>query len=170
LGLDVKRLLFIVLFVMVSSNAYALSSQECDCILEETRIELSLAPEYDWGSDRLKVLYPDTWQEERKKRGVMGDCSGKVWAITSKEMAAGKGRWTGKNVPFSRAPAASLVFFTFKKDRIDGHVGLSRRDTFQMKNDVANASATFNKFRSVPVGEDVDNNFFKYLSQVREID
>jgi hypothetical protein len=140
-----------------------------------------MAPEYDWGSEKLKLLYPDTWMDELKKRGAMGDCSGKWWAvafrcgklysrITSREMAQGKGGWKGKYVSYSKAPACAAAFFTFSKDRKDGHTGILREPTHQMENSLAHASQKFNKFMQSRMEEDTKNGFYMHLSGVVELD
>ncbi len=174
------RVLFLIF--ILSGPAWALTPAECQCVIAEAKIELAMAPIYDWGEAKLKAQYPDTWQQERLKQGASGDCSGKVWAIffrcgklvsriTAKEMAAGKGGWKGHNVAFSKAKQASLAFFTFKPIlRVNGHVGILLDDTRNDYNTLGHASQENNKFMRVGMGPEVDNAFWKHLNEVREID
>lgn len=64
------------------------------------------------------------------------DCSGTVylaakWAgilgvqrTTSANMAKGLNGWQSKEVPIAEALSPDLMFWTFKPDRVDGHVGV----------------------------------------------
>jgi len=146
-------------------------------------VELAMAPFYDWGEAKLKAKFPDSWQQERLEQGASGDCSGKVFAIffrcgklvgrdTAKEMAAGKSGWVGRNVAYSKAKQASLAFFTFKPIlRVNGHVGILLDDTSRNDhNSLAHASSESNKFMRVTMGPEVDNQFWKHLSEVWEVD
>ena len=140
-----------------------------------------MSPAYDWGSDKLKVEFPDTWMDERKKRGVMGDCSLLVWRIcfrcdkwysrvTSKDMSAGKGGWKGKHVKYEFAPACTVAFMTFSDDREDGHTGFLLEATKKMKNRLAHASQKFNKFMESKIEEDLKNTYYMHLSNLVELD
>jgi hypothetical protein len=147
-----------------------------------------MAPEYDWGNDRLKILYPDTWMEKRKERGVMGDCSGKAWAIVFRckklvsrvpaaDMASQKGRWKGRYVKYFEAPPASIAFFTFpppkgKPSRENGHTGMLEKQTDESTgdNELAHASPSHNKFMSVRITVTGKNVFFDALTLVLDLD
>ena len=140
-----------------------------------------MQPAFDFGSEKLKAEFKDTWMEERKKRGAMGDCSLLVWRMcfrcgklytrtTAKAMAKGEGNWKGKDVAFAVAKACSIPFFTFTEDRENGHTGLLLKATRGFINRLAHASSKANKFMEVEIAAGKGNTFHIHLTTVRELD
>jgi cell wall-associated NlpC family hydrolase len=171
-----------LLFVQLiyAESAYSLSIEKQDKVADRTTLELKFGAKYDWGENTLKKQFPDSWQAERLKPGAMGDCSGKMQAIyywaglfvrrcTAADMAEGKYGWKGKLVSFSSAKKGSLIFFTFKSTRVNGHVGELIEDTQDIKNKMAHASQSHNRFMLSPVNRG-DEGFYSHIQCIRELD
>lgn len=107
------------------------------------------------------------------KEGV--DCSGYLflaakWAgipgvtrTTSQRMAMGLGGWVGRDIDFTEADECDLPFWTFRKARPYGHVGVFLRHPCGMPA-VTHASST----RGVVLG-DLTGPLLRNLSKVRRL-
>jgi len=102
-------------------DAFALAEPYQRSFRDQLTFIIAKHPHYAWGgaSDLEKGL----------------DCSGYLflaakWAgipgitrTTSAKMAAGLGGWASREIDLQRAGACDLVFWTFRDDRPNGHVG-----------------------------------------------
>lgn len=91
-----------------------------------------------------------------------------VGRVTSKDMHAGKAGWKCHSVDFEKAKACALVWFTFKKDRPYGHIGLLLFKTLEEYNEMAHASFSKNKFMRSAVEK--GNDFYEHMVDVKEAD
>jgi len=78
-------------------------------------------------------------------------------------MALGLGGWTGKDVDFLDADELDLTFWTFNKNRLNGHVGALLRDRHGMPK-VTHAST-----RKGVVLEDMHGHLLRNLTKVRRL-
>jgi cell wall-associated NlpC family hydrolase len=107
--------------------------------IRELNFIIHIRPRYSWGG-----------ASEDLSKGM--DCSGFMfraakWAgmpvrrTTSRRMAMGEGGWIGRRIDWKQRQVTDLVFWTFKRERPNGHVGVILKD----KNHCAHASGSRNQ-------------------------
>jgi hypothetical protein len=142
-------------------EACALTENLRESVRDQLNFIIAKHPKYTWGG------------AEDLDRGL--DCSGYIflackWAgvpgitrTTSLRMAMGLGGWIGKDIDPESAEDCDLVFWTFREDRPDGHVGAFLTDHHgRLK--ITHASATRGVVLETPRGALATN-----LTKVRRL-
>ena len=112
----------------VYGGSQVATPEQCKCLKNAIKWELRLNPPYKWGGASLDIGSPK-------------DCSGFLYAIfkncgfyvvrtTSLMMSRGYGGWNFRIVPFQTAKALTIIWWQFKKERVNGHVGILTEDVF----------------------------------------
>ncbi len=134
--------------------------------MDRVQLELSLNPAWVWGA-------------AGKDPGAPGDCSGKITAIVlscgitvcridAKSMAAGKCGWNFPLIALQDGKILTLIFFTFKPERPNGHVCIVTYPPISGLIKVAHASKKYG-FIEVVIAESSDDPLYPYITTIRQM-